>query len=79
MNNGEFRGPAGEGSWADAVELPWFDELDVPEDVDWTAEPSQRTSFVSAQDVIGFALDDAVGSQTMVNIEAARQMFAIRE
>ncbi|WP_460537614.1 DUF222 domain-containing protein, partial [Humibacter ginsengiterrae] len=57
----------------------WFDELDVPEDVDWTAEPSQRTSFVSAQDVIGFALDDAVGSQTMVNIEAARQMFAIRE
>ncbi|GAB3612676.1 HNH endonuclease signature motif containing protein [Humibacter ginsengisoli] len=79
MNDDEFRGPAGEGSWADAVELPWFEELDVPVDVDWTAEPSQRTSFVSAQDVIGFALDDAVASQTMVNVEAARQMFAIRE
>jgi len=20
----------------------WFEELDVPEDIDWTAEPSQR-------------------------------------
>ena len=79
MNDDELRDRSGEGSWSGAVEEPWFDELDVPEDIDWTAEPSLRTSSVSAVDVIGFALDDAVASQTMVNIQAARQLFAIRE
>lgn len=69
---------AGEPTAVDALGA-WFDELDVPDDIDWTDEPSQRTLPASAETVIGFALDDAVGCQTLVNIQAARQMFAIRE
>ena len=69
---------AGEPAAVDALGA-WFDELDVPDGIDWTDEPLQRTLPASAETVIGFALDDAVGCQTLVNIQAARQMFAIRE
>ncbi|WP_460535725.1 hypothetical protein, partial [Humibacter ginsengiterrae] len=72
--------------WVDAI-----DESSLVDDCDrcsfqnasGASSPADRfvssAVTVSGEEAIRFALDAAVGSQTMVNIEAARQMFAIRE
>ncbi len=73
------------GACADAE---WFDAWADAEWVDAARPGADRTeadgsggkaSPASMETVIGFALDDAVASQTMANQQAARQMFAIRE
>ncbi|WP_460531287.1 HNH endonuclease signature motif containing protein [Humibacter ginsengiterrae] len=76
------------------AQLWWVDAIDESSLVDDSDRSSFRNASgasspaeqfvssaitVSGEEAIRFALDDAVGSQTMVNIEAARQMFAIRE
>ena len=57
-----------DGVWGEECEGPdWFDpEL-----------PLTAPMRVSAGRLLGWALDDAVATQTVVNMQAARQMFAI--
>jgi hypothetical protein len=66
---------AGESSFDEGAE-PWFtDEPDASSEDGFVS--SART--LSDEALIRFALDDAVASQTVVNLEAARQYFAVRE
>ncbi|WP_460522009.1 HNH endonuclease signature motif containing protein [Humibacter antri] len=77
--------PADPPFWAESADASLFDEgaelawLDENAD----AEPSPAGGFVSSARVVSgealmrSALDDAVASQTMVNLEAARQLFAV--
>ncbi|WP_460580211.1 HNH endonuclease signature motif containing protein [Humibacter ginsengisoli] len=88
MNEDEVPDAELEGQlwWVDVI-----DESSLVDDSDrslfqyWSGASFSAEGFVSSartvsgEEVIRFALDDAVASQTMVNIEAARQLFAIRE
>ena len=71
--------------WVDAIdESSLVDEVESSfRNASGASSPADRfvssAVTVSGEEAIRFALDDAVGSQTMVNVEAARQMFAIRE
>ncbi|MGN6128610.1 MAG: DUF222 domain-containing protein [Humibacter sp.] len=70
-----------EVAWNDELEwddAPAWEECDDDERFPLDA-PRSPTSTVSAETVIGFAFDDAVASQTMVNQQAARQVFAVHE
>ncbi|WP_460580374.1 HNH endonuclease signature motif containing protein [Humibacter ginsengisoli] len=86
--NGEGLPDAGlEGQlwWVDVIdESSLVDEVESSfRNASGASSPADRfvssVVTVSGEAAIRFALDAAVGSQTMVNIEAARQMFAIRE
>ncbi|GAB3386756.1 hypothetical protein GCM10027568_05600 [Humibacter soli] len=76
-----------EPAWSD--EFEWSDAFEWSDESAWAQgddverfpldAPRSPTSTVSAETVIGFAFDDAVASQTMVNQQAARQVFAVRE
>jgi hypothetical protein len=80
----EVLSPVLEGDAAFWEELADSSFFDGPWCADDAGEPAEEAFISSARTISGerlirFALDDAVGSQTMVNIQAARQVFAIRE
>ncbi|MGA0565982.1 DUF222 domain-containing protein [Rathayibacter sp. KR2-224] len=61
---------------AEVEEVPWWEDPELPSSA---AEMACSAALVSAEVVLGFVLGDAVGSQTVVYQQAARQVFAIRD